>query len=77
LSSFSILHGDKIILLPFLLPVDEAEPHGYYRRRSIAMLTLRQIEVIRAIMVTGTVGGAARVTRLFLGRRLAPAEPVA
>jgi hypothetical protein len=41
------------------------------------MLTLRQIEVIRAIMVTGTVGGAARITRLFLGRRLAPAEPVA
>ena len=26
-----------------------------------AMLTLRQIEVIRAIMVTGTVGGAARL----------------
>ncbi len=25
------------------------------------MLTLRQIEVIRAIMVTGTVGGAARL----------------
>jgi DNA-binding transcriptional LysR family regulator len=24
------------------------------------MLTLRQIEIIRAIMVTGTVGGAAR-----------------
>ena len=25
------------------------------------MLTLRQIEVVRAIMVTGTVGGAARL----------------
>ncbi len=28
------------------------------------MLTLRQIEVIRAIMVTGTVGGAAAAQRL-------------
>src|SRR5262249_52780241 len=28
---------------------------------STGMLTLRQIEVIRAIMVTGTVGGAARL----------------
>ena len=25
------------------------------------MLTLRQIEVIRAVMVTGTVGGASRL----------------
>jgi len=27
------------------------------------MLTLRQIEIIRAIMVTGTVAGAARVAQ--------------
>ena len=34
------------------------------------MLTLRQIEVIRAIMVTGTIGGAARL--LSLQWRLLP-----
>ena len=35
------------------------------------MLTLRQIEVIRAIKVTGTVGGAARLLHVCS----APATP--
>jgi DNA-binding transcriptional LysR family regulator len=37
----------------------EASPAGL--RAGSSMLTLRQIEVLRAIMVTGTVGGAARL----------------